>query len=135
MITNSLGSLFQCLKDLSVKKFFLKSYLNLPWNSLGPFAFTLLLVMWQETLSTLVSALNSSSYLDLPDLTLVCPKGSLCICLYVFILKLESHYVPLSLVDTLQKPTRYPSVGLPAGMTYPIWKFEKSPGKQQGASE
>ena len=32
--TTSLGSLFQCLTILSVKKFFLISNLNLPWCSL-----------------------------------------------------------------------------------------------------
>jgi len=35
--TTSLGSLFQCLTTLSVKKFFLISNLNLPWHSLRPY--------------------------------------------------------------------------------------------------
>lgn len=59
----------------SVKKSFLRSYLNLPWNSLEPFALTLLHVVWKETLTTLISALNSSSCQDLPDLTLVFPEA------------------------------------------------------------
>ncbi|KAK4824165.1 hypothetical protein QYF61_011292, partial [Mycteria americana] len=36
-VTASLGSLFQCLTTLSVKKFFLISNLNLPWHNLRPF--------------------------------------------------------------------------------------------------
>ena len=35
--TTSLGSLFQCLTTLSVKKCFLISNLNLPWHNLRPF--------------------------------------------------------------------------------------------------
>ncbi|KAK4814524.1 hypothetical protein QYF61_021625 [Mycteria americana] len=35
--TTSLGSLFQCLMTLSVKKFFLISNLNLSWSNLRPF--------------------------------------------------------------------------------------------------
>ena len=35
--TTYLGSLFQCLTTLSVKKFFLISNLNLPWLNLRPF--------------------------------------------------------------------------------------------------
>uniref|UniRef100_A0A8V0XGV5 EH domain-containing protein n=1 Tax=Gallus gallus TaxID=9031 RepID=A0A8V0XGV5_CHICK len=35
--TTSLGSLFQCLTTLSVKKFFLIFKLNLPWCNLRPF--------------------------------------------------------------------------------------------------
>ncbi|KAK4823265.1 hypothetical protein QYF61_000232, partial [Mycteria americana] len=35
--TTSLGSLFQCLRTLSVKKIFLISNLNLPWCNLRPF--------------------------------------------------------------------------------------------------
>lgn len=41
--TTPLGSLFQSLTTLSVKKFFLTSNLNLPWHSLKPFPLTLLL--------------------------------------------------------------------------------------------
>jgi len=36
-LTTSLGSLFQCLTTLSVKKFFQISNLNLPWRNLRPF--------------------------------------------------------------------------------------------------
>ena len=39
--TTSLGSLFQCLTTLSVKKFFLISNLNLPWCNLRPFPLVL----------------------------------------------------------------------------------------------
>ena len=42
--TASLGSLFQCLITLSVKKFFLISSLNLPWRNLRQFPLTLSLV-------------------------------------------------------------------------------------------
>ena len=39
--TIELGSLFQCLTTLSVKKFFLTSNLNLPWCNLRPFSLVL----------------------------------------------------------------------------------------------
>ena len=39
--TTALGSLFQCLTTLSVKKFFLISNLNLPWCNLKPFPLVL----------------------------------------------------------------------------------------------
>ena len=39
--TTSLGSLFQCLTTLSVKKCFLTSNLNLPWRNLRPFPLVL----------------------------------------------------------------------------------------------
>ncbi|KAK4833077.1 hypothetical protein QYF61_027739 [Mycteria americana] len=42
--TTSLGSLFQCLITLSVKKNFLISSLNLPWRNLRPFPLVLSLV-------------------------------------------------------------------------------------------
>ncbi|KAK4831669.1 hypothetical protein QYF61_018636 [Mycteria americana] len=44
----SLGSLFQCLTTLSVKKFFLISSLNLPWCNLRPFPLVLSLVTWEK---------------------------------------------------------------------------------------
>ncbi|KAK4823924.1 hypothetical protein QYF61_008310 [Mycteria americana] len=47
--TTSLGSLFQCLITLSVKKNFLISSLNLPWRNLRPFPLVLSLVTWEET--------------------------------------------------------------------------------------
>ncbi|KAK4822235.1 hypothetical protein QYF61_011876 [Mycteria americana] len=50
--TTSLGSLFQCLTTLSVKKFFLTSNLNLPWLNLRPFPLVLLLVPWEKRLDT-----------------------------------------------------------------------------------
>ncbi|KAK4829771.1 LOW QUALITY PROTEIN: hypothetical protein QYF61_006495, partial [Mycteria americana] len=43
--TTSLGSLFQCLITLSVKKNFLISNLNLPWCNLRPFLLVLSLVV------------------------------------------------------------------------------------------
>ncbi|KAK4828356.1 hypothetical protein QYF61_026017 [Mycteria americana] len=43
--TTSLGSLFQCLITLSVKKNFLISSLNLPWRNLRPFPLVLWLVV------------------------------------------------------------------------------------------
>ncbi|KAK4829053.1 hypothetical protein QYF61_001858 [Mycteria americana] len=43
--TTSLGSLFQCLTTLSVKKNFLRSSLNLPWRNLRPFPLVLSLVV------------------------------------------------------------------------------------------
>ncbi|KAK4826066.1 hypothetical protein QYF61_005025 [Mycteria americana] len=46
--TTSLGSLFQCLTTLSVKKFFLISRLNLPWRNLRPFPLILSLVTWEK---------------------------------------------------------------------------------------
>ncbi|KAK4810503.1 hypothetical protein QYF61_004283 [Mycteria americana] len=46
--TTSLGSLFQCLTTLSVKKFFLISNLNLPWHNLRPFPLILSLVTWEK---------------------------------------------------------------------------------------
>ncbi|KAK4831181.1 LOW QUALITY PROTEIN: hypothetical protein QYF61_015913 [Mycteria americana] len=46
--TTSLGSLFQCLTTLSVKKFFLISSLNLPWHNLRPFPLVLSLVTWEK---------------------------------------------------------------------------------------
>ena len=46
--TTSLGSLFQCLTTLSVKKFFLISSLNLPWCNLRPLPLILLLVTWEK---------------------------------------------------------------------------------------
>ncbi|KAK4821778.1 LOW QUALITY PROTEIN: hypothetical protein QYF61_000839 [Mycteria americana] len=46
--TASLGSLFQCLTTLSVKKFFLISNLNLPWCNLRPFPLVLSLVTWDK---------------------------------------------------------------------------------------
>ncbi|KAK4824091.1 hypothetical protein QYF61_010602 [Mycteria americana] len=46
--TTSLGSLFQCLTTLSVKKFFLISNLNLPWHNLRPFPLVLSLVTWEK---------------------------------------------------------------------------------------
>ena len=46
--TASLGSLFQCLTTLSVKKFFLISSLNLPWCSLRSLPLILLLVTWEK---------------------------------------------------------------------------------------
>lgn len=95
-------------ETLPVKKFFLRAYLNVLWNSLGPFALTLLLVMWEETLATLISALNSSSCQDLPDLTIVCP-------LYPY-LETWSLNLIMEETDTLLTPTRYPSMGLPAAM-------------------
>ncbi|KAK4813337.1 hypothetical protein QYF61_026500 [Mycteria americana] len=38
---STLGSLYQCLATLSVKKFFLISNLNLPWRNLRPFSLVL----------------------------------------------------------------------------------------------
>ncbi|KAK4812678.1 LOW QUALITY PROTEIN: hypothetical protein QYF61_012188 [Mycteria americana] len=46
--TTSLGSLFQCLITLSVKKNFLISSLNLPWRNLRPFPLVLSLVTWEK---------------------------------------------------------------------------------------
>ncbi|KAK4830710.1 hypothetical protein QYF61_012970 [Mycteria americana] len=46
--TTSLGSLFQCLITLSVKKFSLISSLNLPWRNLRPFPLVLSLVTWEK---------------------------------------------------------------------------------------
>lgn len=43
----SLGSLSQCLKTLSGKKFFPLSNLNLPWYNLGTFPFGLSFVTWE----------------------------------------------------------------------------------------
>lgn len=42
----SLCSLFHCLTTLSVKNFFRVFNLNLPWHSLRPFPFLLLIVPW-----------------------------------------------------------------------------------------
>ena len=39
--TTSLGSLFQCLTNLLVKKFFLIPNVNLPWGNLRPFPLVL----------------------------------------------------------------------------------------------
>jgi len=47
--TTFLGSLFQCLTTLSVKKFFLVSYLNIPWCNLRPFPLVLSLITWEKT--------------------------------------------------------------------------------------
>ena len=46
--TTSLGSLFQCLATLSVNKFLLISYLNLPWRNLRPLPLVLSLVTWEK---------------------------------------------------------------------------------------
>ncbi|KFW80123.1 Unconventional myosin-X, partial [Manacus vitellinus] len=46
--TSFLGSLFQCLTTLSMKKFFLMFNINLPWHSLGPFPGVLSLVTWEK---------------------------------------------------------------------------------------
>ncbi|KAK4824318.1 LOW QUALITY PROTEIN: hypothetical protein QYF61_013593 [Mycteria americana] len=46
--TTSLGSLFQCLTTLSVKKFFLIPNLSLPWCNLRPFPLILSLVTWER---------------------------------------------------------------------------------------
>ena len=46
--TTFLGSLFQCLTTLSVKKFFLISNLNLPWCNLRPLPLILSLVTWEK---------------------------------------------------------------------------------------
>ena len=45
---DSLGSLFQCLTTLSVKKFFLISNLNLPWQNLRPLPLILSLVIQEK---------------------------------------------------------------------------------------
>ncbi|KAK4810608.1 hypothetical protein QYF61_007345 [Mycteria americana] len=49
--TTSLGSLFQCLTTLSVKKFSLISNLNLPWHNLRLFPLVLSLVNWEKRLT------------------------------------------------------------------------------------
>uniref|UniRef100_A0A8B9M5I0 Disco interacting protein 2 homolog C n=1 Tax=Accipiter nisus TaxID=211598 RepID=A0A8B9M5I0_9AVES len=49
--TTSLGSLFQYLTTLLVKKFFLISNLNLPWCNLRTFLPVLLLVAWEKVLT------------------------------------------------------------------------------------
>jgi len=49
--TTSLGSLFQCLTTLSVKKCFLMSNLNLPWCNLRPFPLVLSPVRRDQPLS------------------------------------------------------------------------------------
>ncbi|XP_072708486.1 COP9 signalosome complex subunit 5 isoform X2 [Ciconia boyciana] len=49
--TTFLGSLFQCLTTLPVKKFFLISNLNLPWHNLRPFPLVLWLVTWEKRLT------------------------------------------------------------------------------------
>ena len=46
--TTSLGSLFQCLTTVSVKKFFLISNLNFPWHNLRPLPLILSLVTWDH---------------------------------------------------------------------------------------
>ncbi|KAK4825788.1 hypothetical protein QYF61_002372 [Mycteria americana] len=46
--TTSLGSLFQGLATLSVKKFFLISNLNFPWRNLRPSPLVLWLVTWEK---------------------------------------------------------------------------------------
>ncbi|KAK4831110.1 LOW QUALITY PROTEIN: hypothetical protein QYF61_015413 [Mycteria americana] len=57
--TTSLGSLFQCLITLSVKKNFLISSLNLPWRNLRPFPLVLSLVTWEKRLTPLLYNLLS----------------------------------------------------------------------------
>ena len=46
--TTSLGSLFQCLTTLSVKKFFWRSNLNLPWCNSTPCPLFLSPVTWKK---------------------------------------------------------------------------------------
>ncbi|RMC14746.1 hypothetical protein DUI87_06920 [Hirundo rustica rustica] len=46
--TTSLGSPFQCLTTLSVKKFFLMPNMNLLWRSLRPCPHILLLAAWEK---------------------------------------------------------------------------------------
>ncbi|KAK4824615.1 LOW QUALITY PROTEIN: hypothetical protein QYF61_016921 [Mycteria americana] len=47
-LTTSLGSLFQCLTTLSVKKLFLISNLSLPWHNLRTFPLVLWLDIWEK---------------------------------------------------------------------------------------
>ena len=54
--TTSLGSLFQCLTTLSVKKFFPIPNLNLPWHNLRPFPQERAR-SWSDTSCSLVRAL------------------------------------------------------------------------------
>ena len=49
--TTSLGSLFQCLTTLSVKKRILISNLNLPWGNSEAISFILSLVTWDKRLT------------------------------------------------------------------------------------
>ncbi|KAK4812358.1 LOW QUALITY PROTEIN: hypothetical protein QYF61_018808 [Mycteria americana] len=64
--TTSLGSLFQCLTTLLMKKFFLTSNLNLPWCNLRPFPLVLWLVTWEKRptppLYNLLSVVESSKF-------------------------------------------------------------------------
>ncbi|KAK4807471.1 hypothetical protein QYF61_008239 [Mycteria americana] len=59
--TTSLGSLFQCLTTLSVKKFFLMSNLNLPWRNWRPFPLILSLVTWEKRPTPPLDSLLSES--------------------------------------------------------------------------
>ncbi|KAK4828289.1 hypothetical protein QYF61_024954 [Mycteria americana] len=59
--TTSLGSLFQCLTTLLVKKFFLISNLNFPWCNLRPFPLVLSLVTWENPLQR---KLNESRFTE-----------------------------------------------------------------------
>ncbi|KAK4824542.1 LOW QUALITY PROTEIN: hypothetical protein QYF61_016146, partial [Mycteria americana] len=71
--TTSLGSLFQCLTTLSVKKFFLISNLNLAWHNLRPFPLILSLVTWEKrptptSLPNLLSVVESDKVSPEPPL-------------------------------------------------------------------
>lgn len=50
-----LGSPFQCLNTLSVKKSFLISNLHLHWHNLKPFPLVLLIVAWKKRLMCSIS--------------------------------------------------------------------------------
>ncbi|KAK4821803.1 hypothetical protein QYF61_003832 [Mycteria americana] len=73
--TTSLGSLFQCLTTLLVKKFFLISNLNLPWRNLRPFSLVLSLVTWEKRPTP--TSLQPPFRLNNPS-SLSCDSSDLC---------------------------------------------------------
>ncbi|KAK4825522.1 LOW QUALITY PROTEIN: hypothetical protein QYF61_000035, partial [Mycteria americana] len=103
--TTSLGSLFQCLITLSVKKNFLISSLNLPWRNLRPFPLVLSLVTWEKTptppLYNLLSVVESDEVSPQPPF-LQAKQSQLPQPLLIRLLLQTLHQLPCPSLHTLQ---------------------------------
>ncbi|KAK4815816.1 LOW QUALITY PROTEIN: hypothetical protein QYF61_007425 [Mycteria americana] len=103
--STSLGSLFQCLITLSVKKNFLISSLNLPWCNLRPFPLVLSLVTWEKRptppLYNLLSVVESDKVSPQPPF-LQAKQSQLPQPLFIRLLLQTLHQLRCPSLDTLQ---------------------------------